>query len=45
MKNIKQFPNFKFFQNLNIDVKNEQEVIKNYIKVQKSINKKIQYNF
>ena len=34
IKNIKQFPNIALFKNLGIDIKNEKEVIKNYIKVQ-----------
>ena len=40
IKNIKQFPDYALFKNLGVDVKNEKEVIKNYIKVQESINKK-----
>ena len=45
IKNIKQFPNIKLFENLGIDIKNEKEVIKNYIKVQESINKKNSIQF
>ena len=40
IKNIKQFPNIELFQSLDIDIKNQKEVIKNYIKVQDSINQK-----
>ena len=40
IKNIKQFPNITLFERLGIDVKNEKEVVKNYIKVQESFNKK-----
>jgi len=40
IKNIKQFPNIKLFENLGIDIKNEREVIANYIRVQQSFNKK-----
>ena len=40
IKNIKQFPNIKLFEDLGIDIKNEREVIANYIRVQQSFNKK-----
>ena len=40
IKNIKQFPNIKLFEDLGIDTKNEREVIANYIRVQQSFNKK-----
>ena len=40
IKNIKQFPNIELFQSLGVDIKNQKEVIKNYIKVQDSINQK-----
>jgi hypothetical protein len=40
IKNIKQFPNIKLFEELGIDIKNEREVIANYIRVQQSFNKK-----
>ena len=40
LKNINQFPNQTLFKNLGIDVNNELEVIKNYIKVQEWINKR-----
>jgi hypothetical protein len=39
-ENIKQFPNIKLFEDLGIDIKNEKEVIANYIRVQQSFNKK-----
>ena len=45
LKNIKQFPNITLFENLGIDIKNEKEVIKNYIKVQESFNKKNSVQF
>ena len=40
IKNIKQFPHIELFELLGIDIKNQKEVIKNYIKVQDSINQK-----
>ena len=40
IKNIKQFPNITLFENLGINIKNEKEIIKNYIKVQETFNKK-----
>ena len=40
IKNIKQFPNSDLFEKIGIDIKNEKEVLKNYIKVQESINLK-----
>jgi len=45
IKNINQFPIKSLFVNLGIDIKNEKEVIKNYIKVQESINKKNSIQF
>ena len=36
IKNIKQFPNISLFKNLGIDINNDDEIIKNYIKVQES---------
>ena len=45
IKNINQFPIKSLFLNLGIDIKNEKEVIKNYIKVQESINKKNSIQF
>ena len=40
IKNIKQFPHAGLFESLGLDLKNEKELIKNYIKVQESINQK-----
>ena len=40
IKNIKQFPSSHFFESLGFDIKNEKELIKNYIKVQESFNQK-----
>jgi len=40
LKNIRQFPYIKLFEDLGIDKKNEREVIANYIRVQQSFNKK-----
>ena len=40
IRNIKQFPNITLFENMGIDIRNEKEVVKNYIKVQESFNKK-----
>ena len=40
IKNILQFPEVKLFINQGVNYKNEMEMIKNYIKVQESINKK-----
>ena len=45
IKNIKQFPNSDLFEKIGIDIKNEKEVIKNYIKVQESINQKNSVQF
>ena len=45
IKNIKQFPNSDLFEKIGIDIKNEKEVIKNYIKVQESINQKNSIQF
>ena len=45
IKNINQFPIKSLFVNFGIDIKNEKEVIKNYIKVQESINKKNSIQF
>ena len=39
LNNIKQFPDTGLFRNQGIDVSNDYEVIKNYIKVQEAINK------
>ena len=38
IKNIKQFPHIGLFENLGIDLKNEDEIVKNYIRAQASIN-------
>ena len=45
LKNIKQFPISKLFLNNGVDIKNEKEVIKNYIKIQETINKKKNIQF
>ena len=45
IKNIKQFPNAGLFENLGIDIGNDKEVVKNYIKVQESINQKNSIQF
>ena len=45
IKNIKQFPNITLFENLGVNIKNEKEIIKNYIKVQQTFNKKNSVQF
>ena len=45
IENIKQFPKTQLFKNNGIDIKNEKEVIKNYIKVQESFNIKKSIQF
>ncbi len=45
LKYIGQFPNSSVFENMGIDIKNEKEVIKNYIKAQEIINKKNSIQF
>jgi len=45
IKNIKQFPHAGLFESLGFDIKNEKDLIKNYIKVQESINKKNKIQF
>ena len=45
IKNIKQFPNITLFEKLGIDVKNEEEVVKNYIRVQETFNQKNSVHF
>ena len=45
IKNIRQFPSSILFERMGIDMKNEKEVIKNYIKVQNSFNKKDSVQF
>tara|TARA_B100000925_G_scaffold273265_1_gene237869 strand:- start:206 stop:1063 length:858 start_codon:yes stop_codon:yes gene_type:complete len=34
IKNIKQFPNIKLFENFGVDISDDDQIIKNYIKVQ-----------
>ena len=43
--NIRQFPSTKLFERMGIDITNEKEVIKNYIKAQESINQKGKLQF
>ena len=38
LKNIIQFPNVHLFKSYGIDIKNDREVVKNYINIQKNIN-------
>jgi hypothetical protein len=45
IKNIRQFPNINLFENLGIDIRNEKEVVKNYIKVQETFNNKNSVQF
>tara|TARA_B100001287_G_C22539919_1_gene461625 strand:+ start:35 stop:874 length:840 start_codon:yes stop_codon:yes gene_type:complete len=45
LKNIKQFPDKDLFKNFGINVENEIDMIKNYIYVQKKINKKNSIQF
>ena len=45
IKNINQFPKTQLFKDNGIDIKNEKEVIKNYIKVQESFNIKKSIQF
>ena len=45
IKNIRQFPSSILFERMGIDMTNEKEVIKNYIKVQNSFNKKDSVQF
>jgi len=45
IQNIRQFPNIRLFENLGVDIRNEKEVIKNYIKVQESFNKQNSVQF
>ena len=37
---IGQFPSFKFFKDLDIDIKDEKKIFKNYINAQKNINER-----
>ena len=45
LKNIKQFPKSALFQRMGIDIRNEKEVVKNYIRVQETFNKKNSLQF
>ena len=45
IKNIKQFPKSALFERMGIDLKNEKEVVKNYIRVQETFNKKNSLQF
>ncbi len=45
IRNIKQFPNISLFEDLGINIRDEEEVIKNYIKVQNSFNKENSIQF
>ena len=45
IKNIQQFPNVELFQKFGLDVSNEDELLKNYIKVQEKINNKSSLQF
>ena len=45
IKNINQFPNIALFEKMGIDISQEEEVIKNYIKVQETFNKKNSLQF
>ena len=45
IKNIKQFPVNALFERMGINMQNEREVIKNYIRVQESFNKKESIQF
>ncbi len=42
LKNIKQFPDNSLFKNLGVNIENQKEVIKNYIRAQEEINKRDQ---
>ena len=45
IKNIKQFPSAILFESLGLNIKNEKELIKNYVKAQEFINKKNEIQF
>ena len=45
IQNIKQFPTTELFKKNGIDINNEKEVIKNYIKIQETINQKKNIQF
>jgi len=40
LNNIKQFPDNSLFQNLDIDISNQNEVVQNYIRSQEEINRR-----
>ena len=44
-ENIRQFPSSKLFERMGINLRDENEVIKNYIKVQETINQKEKLQF
>tara|TARA_B110000008_G_scaffold16431_1_gene15291 strand:- start:450 stop:1298 length:849 start_codon:yes stop_codon:yes gene_type:complete len=45
IKNIRQFPSIRLFEEMGIDITQEEEVIKNYLKAQEYINKKNSLQF
>ena len=45
IKNIKQFPDITLFENLGINIKDDGEVVKNYIRVQDSFCQKKSIQF
>ncbi len=45
IKNIRQFPSTRLFEHMGIDITQEEEVIKNYLKAQEYINKKNSLQF
>jgi hypothetical protein len=45
IRNIKQFPNISLFEDFGINIRDEEEVIKNYIKVQNSFKKENSIEF
>ena len=45
LQNIRQFPEIGLFKKLGINIKNEKEVIKNYVRAQELINKKNSIQF
>ena len=45
IKNIQQFPDINLFKNFGINIKNEDEIVKNYISIQDKINKKNSIQF
>ena len=45
LKNILQFPEIGLFKKLGINIKNEKEVIKNYVRAQELVNKKNSIQF